>query len=243
MGRWLIAGVAAVAMVVAGGCSSTIEGHPATGTAPAGTAPSSNSAANPPVRVEDGDVARLLLGLDEIRDMMGGPEMVVEKTITQPAGLEGGKFTPPDCVGAYFNGMAVTYDGSGMRAFVEQETDEPQPLKLEHGVDQGVSSFADAAAAQAFVAKSADQWRKCNGLQFTAVFADGAKRPAWRFGETADSGGMITLPRHVEGAKFWDCSRVMASKANIVVDNQICGYDLGDKPATVTKAILAKIPS
>jgi hypothetical protein len=243
MGRWLIAGVAAVATVVVSGCTTTVAGHPASSTPPMGAAPSSTTRAIPPARVEDANLAQLLLGLDEIRNIMGGPKMVVEKTVTQPAGLEGGTFTPPECLGAYFNGMAATYDGSGMRAFIEQETDEPQPLKLAHGVDQGVSSFADAATAQAFVAKSADQWRKCNGLQFTAVFSDGARRPTWRFGETSDSGGMTTLPRHVEGTKFWDCSRVMASKANVVVDNQICGYDLGDKPATITKAILDKIPS
>jgi PknH-like extracellular domain len=241
MGRWLMAGAAAIAAIVVGGCTSTIEGQPASGTPPVGAA--STTAVNPPAHVPDAGLAQLLLGLDEIRDIMGGPKMVVEKTVTQPAGLEGGTFTPQECLGAFFNGMAATYDGSGMRAFIEQETDEPQSIKLEHGVDQGVSSFPDAATAQAFVATSADQWRKCNGRQFTAVFSDGATRPTWRFGETSDSGGMITLPRHVEGTKFWDCSRVTASKANIVVDNQICGYDLGDRPATITKAILAKIPS
>ncbi|WP_083667293.1 sensor domain-containing protein [Mycobacterium sp. SP-6446] len=237
--RWQMTGVTVVATLVLSGCTTTVDGRPANGASGVGA---STTLAKAPARVQDADLAQLLLSLDEIRGTMGGPKMVVEKTITQPAGLEGGTFTPAECVGAYFNGMAVTYDGSGLRAFVEQETDEPEPQKLEHGVDQGVASFDDSTAAKAFVARSAEQWRKCDGRLFTAVFSDGAKRPTWRFGETSDSGGIITLPRHVEGTKFWDCARVMASKANIVIDNQVCAYELGDKPTTITKAILAKIP-
>ncbi len=78
--------------------------------------------------------------------------------------------------------MAVTYDGSGERAFLDQETDAREPAPLRHGVDQAVALFDDAAAAEALVTKSADQWRKWAGVDFTATFADGLPRPDWILG-------------------------------------------------------------
>lgn len=243
--RWT-ACAAIAATTVLSGCTSTVIGHgSATHGSSSTTAPPASTATpapKPATHVAAADLPRLLLSIDEIRKIMDGPTMEIEKTITQPAGFEGATFAPLECVGPRFNAMAVTYDGSGQHAFLDQETDEREPAPLRHGVDQAVALFDDAATAHALVTKSAEQWRKCAGVEFTATFADKLKRPTWTLGETSGSDGIILLAQHPKIA-FWDCTHAMAAKANVVVDNLICAYDLADRPLTVTKAILAKIPS
>ena len=52
---------------------------------------------------------------------------------------------------------------------------------------------------------------------------------------------MTTLNRTIENTT-WECGRFLATKSNVVVEGQVCSYDVGDAPQRLAQAILSHIP-
>lgn len=186
------------------------------------------------------DLPKLLLSLDEVRDIMQIPAGMVEKYRVTDVGtgnIPSGSGDPIECAGAVLAAQAPSYDGSGQRGFYEVYDGAAQGQGL---VDQAVVAFDSAAAAQSFVAKSVDQWRQCAGKKFTASTSQGSV--SWSVGEPVQVGGMTLFRNtlHVQPDRPDD--RVLAAKSNVVVDLVAFKIGLGDEATTIATRILQRIP-
>ncbi len=232
LGWTLVAGWA-LCLVLIGcvGCTSTVGGK-AVG---AGGAARHNP-------VPSRGLPALLLSLDEMKELLKFTDMVSAQTWTAPDSR--GVFYPAGCVGAVFSGMSGSFEGSAYRDFYEIRSQDVNSEGRFYWVDQGVVTFDDAQAAQAFVTGQVARWRVCNGQQFTYAFPgpDDWGEP-YLVGGTTASGCVAVVNNTVVDDKRYDDIRLLAAKSNVVVDLQFTGFSVNDEPLAVMQRILDRIPS
>lgn len=222
------AAAVAVCLVVAG-CVSRIEGTAVSGQR-ASTHPASTA-----------DLSSLVVGLDEIEDILGFPNMSTTLTGTHPTAL--GVYDPVGCVGAVFSGMALSYNGSGYRDYYGLRQQDNSPGGSWHWIDQDLASFDTAAAAHDYVSNSVAQWQQCAGTRLTFSYPEPYDVNTPRIVGTAEQSGCVaTIANIVVGRPDYYELRALAAKSNIVVDLQFSGFDLNDEAATVMGRILERIP-
>ena len=142
-----------------------------------------------------------------------------------------------ECAGAVLAAQGPTYKDSDQRAFYEVYDGATHGQGL---VDQAVVAFDNAAAAQSYLAKSLNQYRQCAGKKFTAGTSQGSI--SWTVAEPVQVGGMTLFHNvlHVEEDRFDD--RVLAVKANVVVDLMAFKVGLQAQATTIASQILQRIP-
>jgi hypothetical protein len=232
--------VAIVSVVVWAVIGNDPDATSSTAASTSATAATSKPSPPPEPTLTSADLPRLPLSLDEVSDIMQIPAGMVEKYRVTDVGtgnIPSGNGDPIECAGAVLAAQAPSYEGSGQRAFYEVYDGAAQGQGL---VDQAVVAFDSAAAAQSFVAKSVDQWRRCAGKKFTASTAKGSV--SWTVAEPVQVGGMTLFRNtlHVEQDRPDD--RVLAAKANVVVDLVAFKVGLGDQATTIASRILQRIP-
>ena len=101
-------------------------------------------------------------------------------------------------------------------------------------------AFDNAAAAQSYLAKSVNQYRQCAGKRITANTAQGSV--SWTVAEPVQVGGMTLFHNtlHVEADRPDD--RILAVKANVVVDLVAFKVGLQDQATTIATRVLQRIP-
>jgi hypothetical protein len=226
----LVVSAWALCLVVAG-CVSTVDG-----TAVAG------NGVRLPTTASRGGLPGLLLRLEEMKEVLKFPGMATEDIWTRPD--ERGVFNPVGCVGAVFSGMARSYDGSRFRDFYEVRHQDVSPYGWQHWVDQAATSFDSSDAAHTFASKQVAQWRRCAGQRLRYAFPRPDQwREPYTIGQTVDLGCVTTINNVIDGDKRYNDIRVLAVKANVVVDLQFTGFDLTDEPMTAVNRILDRITS
>ena len=186
------------------------------------------------------DLPKLLLSLDEVRDIMQIPAGMVEQYRVTEVGtgnIPSATGDPIECAGAVLAAQGPTYQGSDQRAFYEVYDGATHGQGL---VDQAVVAFDNAAAAQSYLAKSVNQYRQCAGKRFTASTAQGSV--SWTVAEPVQVGGMTLFHNtlHVEEDRPDD--RVLAVKANVVIDLVAFKVGLQNQATTIATRILQRIP-
>jgi hypothetical protein len=189
-----------------------------------------------------GGLPGMLLSLDDMARILRFSGMTTEQIWHRPD--ERGVFQPARCVGAVFSGMAASFQGSRYRDFYEVRMETVSPDSRHHWVDEGVASFQNPDAARSFVADQVAHWRQCAGGQFMYAFpGPGDWNEPYTIGHPVDAGCVTVINNVVDGDTQYDDIRVLAAKADIVVDLQFTGFELTDEPLTAVNSILERIPS
>jgi hypothetical protein len=194
----------------------------------------------------------LVLTGEDVAGLIKAPGMYVNKTWTQTHELQpGDSFDPPECTEAVFNGLTASYRDSGFRAIYGVDLGQ-HTTGFPHGVSEFVATFDNAAAAKSFISGAVNQINSCAGRQLT--YSHGGVSGVYSVGTPVQT-GPVTSVRSTLGSvqdngrttdvghQHTSALRALAAKANVVVDVDVIGRDLGDDATTLVQGILGRIPS
>lgn len=223
------------------------------GTTTAGGAAKPSAAAAPPEpSVTAEGLQSLVLTGEDVAGLIKAPGMYVNKTWTQTHELQpGDSFDPPECTEAVFNGLTASYRDSGYRAIYGVDLGQ-HTNGFPHGVSEFVATFDNAAAAKGFVASAINHINGCAGRQLT--YSHGGISGIYNVGTPVQTGPVTAVRSTLGtvqdngrttdvGGQHTSALRALAAKANVVVDVDVIGRDLGDDATTLVQGILGRIPS
>ncbi|WP_082942790.1 sensor domain-containing protein [Mycobacterium sp. 852002-40037_SCH5390672] len=223
------------------------------GTTAGGAAkPSAPASAPPEPSVTAEGLQSLVLTGEDVAGLIKAPGMYVNKTWTQTHELQpGDSFDPPQCTEAVFNGLTASYRDSGYRAIYGVDLGQ-HTNGFPHGVSEFVATFDNAAAAKSFVTSAVNQVNSCAGKQLT--YSHGGVSGIYSVGTPVQTGPVTSVRSTLGtvqdngrttdvGSQHTSALRALAAKANVVVDVDVIGRDLGDDATTVVQGILGRIPS
>ncbi|OBF27663.1 hypothetical protein A5727_25965 [Mycobacterium sp. ACS4331] len=228
-------------------------GGPATGTAEPDTtsAPSTEitatttTATRPPAHttVRTAALPPLLLGLEEIKEITGNTGLVDAGVTTRveapPATVA--TFDPPECMSSFGAHLPPAYENSGyVSVYAKNHMQQPTPSMQ---VAEGVTDFADPAAAQRALTGYVDLWRGCAGKRFQWTHVAQGEFSMWTLGAPEDAGDGVTTLRSNNDASPVSVTRAVAAKNNVLVDVWIIGSAVSGEAATIAKRIVARIPA
>lgn len=230
--RWLIAGAAGLAAIVAIVLISVFVSH-----RPA-PAPAGNQTAPTPSAAPPGDLDSILLGAADVSTIMGVPSMQSAER-TQAMRTPQGTLSNPACLGALDPIESPTYQNSGytgVRGQALRTADATDP----HRVYQAVVNFPSTQSAQAFVTTSAGNWTACGGQ--TVTVTDGNQTVQWNFGPVNGAPPRI-VQRHTQAAGGHVCQRVLSAVSTVVIDVQACAPDITNEAGQIADQMAAKVTS
>jgi PknH-like extracellular domain len=231
MYRWTFSLTAAVCGVVLAGCVSTVAGTPRAGSDLTSGPPGTSA----PV-VGQGRLPALLLDVDRIREVMGGPRMLLARTFTDVLPMHSGEtVSDVGCLQAVYPSEAAAYGGSGFVEVLGRFLTEPSETP-DHTVFEAVVRFASVSGAHGFVDKSARDWAQCSRKPLVYTHTDGTT-DRWDIGDVANVGGVVSVLDTIEGGVGWGCSHQLAARSNVVVDVSACQKNIADQAATILQQI------
>ncbi|CAM3179504.1 sensor domain-containing protein [Mycobacterium colombiense] len=214
--------------------------------------PSATTPAPPEPAVTAEGLQSLVLTGEDVAGLIKAPGMYVNKTWTQTHELQpGDSFDPPECTQAVFNGLTASYRDSGYRAIYGVDLGQ-HTNGFPHGVSEFVAAFDNAAAAKAFATGAVNQINGCAGKQLT--YSHGGISGIYSVGTPVQTGPVTSVKSTLGtvqdngrttdvGGQHTSALRALAAKANVVVDVDVIGRDLGDDATTLVQGILGRIPS
>jgi hypothetical protein len=225
---------------------------PAMATAPSSTSlstattqtPTSTTSPTPTTPVlGQANLPQMLLTLDEIKAITKTPNLA---PVDYSAGSGAGPGDPgakpdatPPCFDVITAGMDTDYNATGYTGLKGAHFLDATTATI---VDEVVSSFADAAAAQRFVDHVAENWGGCSGKTVTLPTPPGSPTVALIVGNVTATTDGATLQNTLVGKTFTQY-RSLALKDNVVVDLGAMGLQLTpDQPQAMQDQILARIP-
>ena len=203
--------------------------------------PATSSAAPDERLVTAAQLPKLLLSIDEVKGAVNAPNLA---KVEDGAGLSGDKginVTPRECLSSLFGGGASAYERTAARgAFTRAITgDGNEGVIL---LNEAMSTFESTAAASQLVARVVGQWRGCAGKSVTLI-VDGNPLTL-DVGEPIQKGTVMVLRNTLRsGTAGFSSDRAIAAKANVVIDLDAEGFDLGDSLETIAHRILERVPS
>jgi len=228
----LVAVVVWAVVRVGPGQSSTVASPPARSTSPAAPDERLVTAAQLP---------QLLLSIDEVKQAVDAPALA---KVEEGPGLSGDKginVTPRECVSALFGGGASAYERSSSRAAFTRALsgDGESGIIL---LNEAASTFESTAAATNLVSRTVGEWRGCAGKSVTLI-VDGNPL-VLDVGEPIQNGTIMVLRNTLRGSKSgFSTDRAITSEANVVIDLDAQGFDLGDSLQTLANRIVDRVPS
>ena len=212
--------------------SSTVEASP-----PAAT----RSAAPDERLVTAAQLPKLLLNIDEVKQAVNAPSLAKVDEGAALSSDQGVNVTPRECVSALFGGTASAYErGVARGAFTRAITgDGNEGVIL---LNETMSTFESTSAATHLVSQVVGQWRGCAGTSVTLI-VDGTPLTL-DVGQPIQKDTVMVLQNNLRGGKAgFSSDRAIAAKANVVIDLDAQGYDLGDSIETIVDRILERVPS
>jgi eukaryotic-like serine/threonine-protein kinase len=203
--------------------------------------PATSSAAPDERLVSAAQLPKLLLSIDEVKGAVNAPNLA---KVEDGAGLSGDKginVTPRECLSSLFGGGASAYERTAARgAFTRAITgDGNEGVIL---LNEAMSTFESTAAASQLVARVVGQWRGCAGKSVTLIVDGNAL--TLDVGEPIQKGTVMVLRNTLRnGTAGFSSDRAIAAKANVVIDLDAEGFDLGDSLETIAHRILERVPS
>jgi eukaryotic-like serine/threonine-protein kinase len=208
----------------------------------AASPPPATTSATPDERlVTAAQLPKLLLSIDEVKQAVDAPNLAKVKDGAGLSGDKGINVTPRECLSSLFGGGASAYERTATRgAFTREITgDGNEGLIL---LNEAMSTFESTAAASQLVARVVGQWRGCAGKSVTLI-VDG--NPLTLDVDEPIQKGTVMVLRNTlrSGTAGFSSDRVIAAKANVVIDLDAQGFDMGDSLETIAHRILERVPS
>lgn len=219
----------------------TIVGVRPGGSSTVGTAPTAISPEPDQPLVTAAQLPKLLLSIDEVKQAVNAPNLAKVQDATTLIGTQGVTVTPPECLSAVFASTAQAYHLSPVRGiFSRAITGEGRDGMVI--LNETMSTFENTSAATDLVSQVSDEWRGCVGKSVTLVGQ--GSTVTLDMGEPAASGTVMTIQNSLEGSlPGFSSDRAIAAKANVVIDMDAQGFDMGDALKTLADQILARVPS
>ena len=214
------------------------------------TPASATAAAPPPPTVAPSDLARLLPGLADVRNLTRDNNLAVGQTWDHAARRDRqGSIDRTECWGSVDPGSSDTYNVEavfGYRASEFSDNRDPQnPLQ----VVTGLAAFRDQSAAQTQLANLLSGWHQCGGSD-VKVTLPSAQALTFSVGLPTEAGnGVTTMEVATKGLVPRHFVRAVAAKANVVIDLNLSyvasSGSTTDRPqqaAALANFILQKVP-
>ena len=216
------------------GRSSTVATSP-----PAATSSVSSVPEQPLVTAAQ--LPKLLLSIDEVKHAVNAPNLAKVDDTAALIGTGGLTVTPPECVSALFASMKEAYQHSLVRGiFSRAITGDGQDGMVV--LNETMLTFENMSAATSVVSQLIGEWRSCAGKSVTV--AGKGNTITLDVGQPEANGTAMTLQNSLRGSlPGFSSDRVMVAKANVVIDLDAQGFDMGDALKTLADQILARVPS
>lgn len=208
--------------------------------APSCSAVSTTPSPPAPPKVDATALPSVLAPLEELRTILGDQGLTALGTSAAPEMPEGATFDDATCLASFVGGTPMAYELSNQRQLVGADA-----VNTTNGqqVDQVAVRFDDDTAAEQALSSYLEQWRACTGRTAKWTLTNG-RVVTISYGAPQDAGGGITvLENTVAELTSVQFSRVIAVKANVLVDNGISGASVGAEPVTLTRAMLDRVPN
>jgi hypothetical protein len=231
----LVAVVALVIWLVAGReaeQSPTIEASPR---------PVTSSARPDEPLVPAAQLPKLLLSIDEVKQAVNAPNLAKVEESPGLSGDQGLNVTPRECISSLFGGGASAYARSAARgAFTRAITGDGNDGVIL--LNETMTTFDNTAAATQLVSLVVGQWRGCAGKS-VALIVDG-KPLTLDVGQPIQHDTVMVLRNTLrDSVTGFSSDRAIAARANVVIDLDAQGYNLGDSLQTIADRILDRVPS
>jgi serine/threonine kinase PknH len=177
----------------------------------------------------------MLLSDAQINKIMGTTAMRTYRTYTDIPVPPGEVYSPPECAVALFNTTVPAYAASGYIGTRGKKIDAD---RTRSEVDQAVVGFENSSAAETFVDAAKRAWQSCAGRNVTYTGTDGERQP-WLIGVPRTVGEISAIDNVTPDR--WTCGHAMATRSDVVVDVDACGYDVTDQAVDIVKAIITVV--
>jgi hypothetical protein len=199
-----------------------------------------------PQPVGQSQLTGFLLSLDDVKRLANAPNDYKTTDSTALNGSEGITVTPPQCVSALFGGGTEVFDPSAVIATVSRHLDLVGDMKKVGlgGLEQRVVLYENPAVATRLVTDIEAKWRGCAG-PVTVAFDDGTPTSHYTVGPVSRGNrnpSIVLVSSTMANSPLFVSTRVVAAKANVVVDLALMGADLGGSAESIALEILSRIP-
>jgi eukaryotic-like serine/threonine-protein kinase len=184
---------------------------------------------------------KMLLSIDEVKQAVNAPNLTKVEEAPGLSGDQGLNITPRECISSLFGGAESAYKRTANRgAFTRAITGDGQDGIIL--LNETMATFDNTAAATQLMSLVVGQWRGCAGRSVTLIL-DGNPLTL-DVGQPIQQGTVMVLRNTLRGGQIGVSSdRVIAAKANVVVDLDAQGFNLGDSLETIARRILERVPS
>jgi hypothetical protein len=204
--------------------------------------PAATRSAAPDERlVTAAQLPKLLLSIDEVKQAVNAPNLTKVEDGSGLSGDKGINVTPRECVSSLFGGGTSAYERTAARGeFTRAITgDGKEGVIL---LNEAMSTFESTTAATQLAAQVVGQWRGCAGKSVTLI-VDGNPLTL-DVGAPIPKGTVVVLRNTLrDSVAGFSSDRAIAAKANVVIDLDAQGFDLGDSLETIADRILERVPS
>jgi eukaryotic-like serine/threonine-protein kinase len=216
--------------------SSTVAESPSPATPPA-----TSSAAPDERLVTAAQLPKLLLSIDEVKQAVNAPNLTKVEDASGLSGDQGLNVNPRECVSSLFGGGASAYERTAVRgAFTRAISGDGNDGVIL--LNETMATFENIAAATQLVTQVVGQWRGCAGKSVTLIVEGNPL--TLDVGQPIQQGAVMVLRNTLRGSLTgFSTDRAIAAKANVVLDLDAQGFDLGDSLQTITDQILERVPS
>ena len=223
--------MASAVVALLASCSVSVGGKPTA--APQVSPPSATSVAPPP----GADLQAVVLPVDELRRLMNDPTLVKTATWRHAGVGLSITFTPPQCSVVTTNGLHAALDGSGQTGVYYVNYVSTAAPMVQASV--GAVGFPDAGAARAWVGAQQAVWQQCANIDvgLTVAGQSGTQHTS----ALQVNGDALSIQAAVAGGGP-RCTRTMAARDRVVVDNLVCSADPAGAATAIANGMLDKIP-
>ena len=205
--------------------------------------PATGSVSSVPERplVTAAQLPKLLLSIDEVKHAVNAPNLAKVEDMAGLIGTQGVTVTPAECLSALFASTKQAYQRNPVRdVFSRAITGDGQDGMVV--LNETMATFENASAATSFVSRVNGEWGGCAGKSVTV--AGKGNTITLDVGQPEANGTAMTIQNSLEGSlPGFSSNRIIVAKANVVIDMDAQGFDMGDALKKLADQIMAKVPS
>jgi eukaryotic-like serine/threonine-protein kinase len=210
-------------------------------TSPPAVATSSVSSVPQQPLVTAAQLPKLLLSIDDVKHAVNAPNLAKVDDTAALIGTEGLTVNPIECLPALFASTKQAYQHSPVRGiFSRAMTGDGQDGVVI--LNETMSTFESMSAATSLVSQLFGEWKGCAGKSVTV--AGKGTTITLDVGQPVENGTVMTVQNSLQGSlPGFSSDRAIVAKANVVIDLDAQGFDMGDALKTLADQILARVPS
>ena len=210
-------------------------------TSPPAVATSSVSSVPQQPLVTAAQLPKLLLSIDDVKHAVNAPNLAKVDDTAALIGTEGLTVNPIECLPALFASTKQAYQHSPVRGiFSRAMTGDGQDGVVI--LNETMSTFESMSAATSLVSQLFGEWKGCAGKSVTV--AGKGTTITLDVGQPVENGTVMTVQNSLQGSlPGFSSDRAIVAKANVVIDLDAQGFDMGDSLKRLADQILARVPS